>query len=374
MQQWERIKSNGSVHYMEGRFREALSAFNSSLVSAPQSEKKILHANISACHLKLKDGANALVSSLACTGLDPKWAKGQIRLAESYILLGKSNDACVALQKALAIDPRNEGARRMLTTEMRKRDVQHGQQNPPNTNNSNSNSNNHQQQHQQRQRQQQQPGFVAVTFDRVNTWWRSLPSETRGLITISGAFLCLVLFLHTYLGGGGVGGGGASKNDNYDSYDSYDSSSGSAYDEYRRKHNKPSPRTRKESRSGTVNTRYYDLLNCDSEAPMAEIKTNYRKLAKVWHPDRNQGDKNAAAKFRAIEEAYNTLSDDRLRAKYDRGGENTAYESTYDYEGRREWRNTRSSRSSPGGGGGGGFGGFGNWSLFDGSMTSWIGE
>src|SRR5262249_25506800 len=48
-----------------------------------------------------------------------------------------------------------------------------------------------------------------------------------------------------------------------------------------------------------------------------EIKKSYRKLARKYHPDANEGDAKAEARFKEISEAYNVLSDDKRRKEYD---------------------------------------------------------
>ncbi len=65
---------------------------------------------------------------------------------------------------------------------------------------------------------------------------------------------------------------------------------------------------------------YYETLGIDREADGAAIKKAYRKLAMQYHPDRNQGDKQAEQKFKEISEAYEVLKDDQKRAAYDRFG------------------------------------------------------
>lgn len=65
---------------------------------------------------------------------------------------------------------------------------------------------------------------------------------------------------------------------------------------------------------------YYELLEISRDADKQSIKKAYRKLALQFHPDRNQGNAEAEAKFKLINEAYEILSDDDKRAVYDRYG------------------------------------------------------
>ncbi len=64
----------------------------------------------------------------------------------------------------------------------------------------------------------------------------------------------------------------------------------------------------------------YEVLSVSREASSAEIKKAYYKLAKQHHPDLNQGDKAAEEKFKEAAQAYQVLSDDEQRARYDRFG------------------------------------------------------
>jgi molecular chaperone DnaJ len=66
---------------------------------------------------------------------------------------------------------------------------------------------------------------------------------------------------------------------------------------------------------------YYSVLDVQRGAPDDEIKKAYRKLAMKWHPDRNNGSKEAEEKFKEITEAYDVLRDPQKRAVYDRYGE-----------------------------------------------------
>jgi curved DNA-binding protein len=65
---------------------------------------------------------------------------------------------------------------------------------------------------------------------------------------------------------------------------------------------------------------YYDVLGVKRQASEDEIKKAYRKLARQYHPDRNPGDKQAEAKFKEVQEAYDVLTDKTKRAHYDRFG------------------------------------------------------
>ena len=66
---------------------------------------------------------------------------------------------------------------------------------------------------------------------------------------------------------------------------------------------------------------YYAILGVSKTASADEIKKQFRKLALKYHPDRNQGNKAAEAKFKEISEAYEVLSDTDKRSKYDRFGQ-----------------------------------------------------
>ncbi len=86
---------------------------------------------------------------------------------------------------------------------------------------------------------------------------------------------------------------------------------------------------------------YYDLLEIDKGTSADEIKKAYRKMAKKYHPDRNAGDKDAEEKFKAVNEAYEVLKDEKKRAIYDRYG--------------------KAGLEGGAGGGAGGFSGFGGF-------------
>jgi molecular chaperone DnaJ len=62
---------------------------------------------------------------------------------------------------------------------------------------------------------------------------------------------------------------------------------------------------------------FYKILGVAEKADASEIKKSFRKLAKKYHPDANQGDQKAAERFKEIGEAYSVLSDPEKRKQYD---------------------------------------------------------
>ncbi len=65
---------------------------------------------------------------------------------------------------------------------------------------------------------------------------------------------------------------------------------------------------------------YYKILGVERKASADDIRSAYRKLAMKYHPDKNPGDKKAEDKFKDINEAYQVLSDEQKRARYDQLG------------------------------------------------------
>lgn len=67
---------------------------------------------------------------------------------------------------------------------------------------------------------------------------------------------------------------------------------------------------------------YYKILGVSKTSDEQEIKKAYRRLARQYHPDKNQGNKQAEEKFKEINEAYEVLGDADNRSKYDQLGSN----------------------------------------------------
>src|SRR5688572_5517599 len=80
---------------------------------------------------------------------------------------------------------------------------------------------------------------------------------------------------------------------------------------------------------------FYILLGLERGATLNDIKRAYKRLARRYHPDINPGDRTAAAQFRQIAEAYETLSDPDRRRRYDSGGVSASsrVDPTFGFEG-----------------------------------------
>lgn len=91
---------------------------------------------------------------------------------------------------------------------------------------------------------------------------------------------------------------------------------------------------------------YYKILGVSKDIPQKDVRAAYRKRAKQFHPDLHPDDPKAKAKFQALNEAYDVISDPDKRAKYDQYGE--------------QWKQADAFQGNGGSGGFGGFGGGGN--------------
>src|SRR5262245_182795 len=104
---------------------------------------------------------------------------------------------------------------------------------------------------------------------------------------------------------------------------------------------------------------YYQILGVPRDASQKDIKSAFRKLARQYHPDVKPNDKEAEAKFKAINEANEVLSDPEKRKKYDALGA--------------DWERYQQAGGQPGGfdfgryAAGGTAGGNGNWEVHYGS-------
>ncbi|MGF1590313.1 MAG: DnaJ C-terminal domain-containing protein [Pleurocapsa sp.] len=95
---------------------------------------------------------------------------------------------------------------------------------------------------------------------------------------------------------------------------------------------------------------YYAILGVNKTAGIDEIKQKFRKLAFQHHPDRNQGNQAAEAKFKEISEAYDVLSDEDKRSQYDRFGQYWQQNTSTDYTATNSDRNnfnTKVDSNSP---------------------------
>eukprot|EP00587_Corethron_hystrix_P004538 CAMPEP_0113307618 /NCGR_PEP_ID=MMETSP0010_2-20120614/6394_1 /TAXON_ID=216773 ORGANISM="Corethron hystrix, Strain 308" /NCGR_SAMPLE_ID=MMETSP0010_2 /ASSEMBLY_ACC=CAM_ASM_000155 /LENGTH=404 /DNA_ID=CAMNT_0000162515 /DNA_START=126 /DNA_END=1340 /DNA_ORIENTATION=+ /assembly_acc=CAM_ASM_000155 len=124
---WQDYKAAARRHHDSGNYEASLNAYLFALELCPESlplERQVILSNIVALRLLIGGEDNnrlAVGDARECINLNPRWAKGHVRMASAYIALGgHSNDACNSLQRSLALDPSNSIARRMLTRELRR--------------------------------------------------------------------------------------------------------------------------------------------------------------------------------------------------------------------------------------------------------------
>jgi DnaJ-class molecular chaperone len=102
--------------------------------------------------------------------------------------------------------------------------------------------------------------------------------------------------------------------------------------------------------SSSVHKDYYEILGVGKNASKKEIRDAYRKLARKYHPDANEGDKKTEEKFKEISQAYEVLKDDKKRQEYDTMGRYFSGQGP-------------GSGAGPSGGFGGGFPGAGGFNI-----------
>ena len=100
---------------------------------------------------------------------------------------------------------------------------------------------------------------------------------------------------------------------------------------------------------------YYKVLGVDKKATEKDIKSAFRRLAQLYHPDKNPGDARAEDKFKEINEAYEVLGDAQKRARYDQLGASYAQwqragggAAPFDFS---QWAGMGGAQRNPGGGG-----------------------
>ena len=102
----------------------------------------------------------------------------------------------------------------------------------------------------------------------------------------------------------------------------------------------------------TNKTDYYSILQLSSEATNEDIKMSFRRLARKYHPDLNPDDPETAERFKLISSAYETLSDQTKRTRYDREQRlskkqdrrttvSKSYSSSYEYQPKTEGRSAQ---------------------------------
>jgi curved DNA-binding protein len=107
---------------------------------------------------------------------------------------------------------------------------------------------------------------------------------------------------------------------------------------------------------------YYKILGVEKTASKEDIKKQYRKLARKFHPDVNPNNKEAEEKFKDISEAYDVLSDDEKRKKYDAfGADWNRYQQAGDAQGDFDWSKYTQQ------------GGRGGYTQYEGNMDDFFG-
>jgi stress-induced-phosphoprotein 1 len=103
----DEAKAKGNAAFSAGRFEEAVQHFSDAISLAPGNH--VLYSNRSAAYASFHRYAEALDDAKKTVELKPDWAKGYSRLGAAHIGLGNAEDAVLAYQKGLELDPSNEG-------------------------------------------------------------------------------------------------------------------------------------------------------------------------------------------------------------------------------------------------------------------------
>lgn len=121
-------KERGSKAYKNGNFVAAVVAYSEALAAASESdpERHLYYSNRCAAHLQLGKVDDALADAEGCVRLKPDWAKGLSRLGGCLVRKSRFQEAVVALEKAVDLDPAN-GTSMELLEEARR----HARRNPP---------------------------------------------------------------------------------------------------------------------------------------------------------------------------------------------------------------------------------------------------
>ena len=118
---------------------------------------------------------------------------------------------------------------------------------------------------------------------------------------------------------------------------------------------------------------YYQRLNVARGSTADEVKKAYRKLAKQYHPDHNPGDKGAEEKFKALNEAFEVLSDQKKRKLYDEFGDEAA-KLGWDEAKAAQYRSYKSGGGRQGSGFPGGFSVDGSGADFESILSEMFGQ
>ena len=112
-EQAQSSKEAGSRAWTEGRFLEAIEHFGKAITlsSGDRELQKVLYSNRSACYLKLKRNAEALLDANKCLEIDSTWSKGLMRKADALRSLTRYAEAAVIYESLLRASPHDNAIR-----------------------------------------------------------------------------------------------------------------------------------------------------------------------------------------------------------------------------------------------------------------------